>query len=643
MLFCRMFAGIIRRWPLAIVPFLAFGLWAVEVDLPEIPQTPADQAQVYHLGVNVNTPYAEYTPFITPDEKYLFYESDRPGGVGLTGNADLWYSMNESSDAQRPAFSLPVNAGPPVNTSDFDGFPSLRILPDGSLELYFSSFAGNGRSGPRETNIYYTRKQGQSWTVPVPLPGLNSDFHDRMPSISPDGKRLYFSSNRPGGYGKDDIWVSEYDDSKRLWTEPVNLGPSVNTAASEISPSVHVDGITLYFSSNRSGGLGSYDIFVTQLLLEGGWKRPQNLGAPYNSPQDDEYPTVVRSGEFMYFSSNRPGGEGDFDIYRARVPHFAKPIVLVQFTGFVREELSEKGIEANIQVRGDFGRYDMSTGLPDGNFSMEFKNNNIYELFISAPGYEPQKHILDLRTTHEGITISKDFYLRRAGEAEQGFVIKTEFFDTSGRPVAAQAEYRISPSMGESVPVNRNVIMLPFEPQNEEKWKRYLEENRIELVARADGFQSRRLVLPLVDVIENRDNPDSHSAFIQVEMRRTAETVQIDGRARLVETLYFETGVANKIIDKEKEKLQNAIERIKSGNYEIIVYGHTDSRGTLEKNKTLSLDRARYVEGLLQEAGVNANQIFVKGFDYSRPAVEEKDEISRAKNRRVEIYIRAIQ
>lgn len=644
---CLMSHRIARFRRLILIPFLVSAILAVftiseaiEADLPDIPQTPADQAQVQPLGVNVNTPYAEYTPFITPDEKYLFYESDRPGGVGLTGNADLWYSINDKPGADNPGFSLPVNAGQPVNTPDFDGFPSLRTLPDGSMELYFSSFASGSRPGPRETNIYYSRRQGESWTIPALLPGLNSDFHDRMPSISPDGKRLYFSSTRPGGYGKDDIWVSEYDENRQIWREPVNLGPSVNTAASEISPSVHVDGITLYFSSNRSGGLGNYDIFVTQLLLEGGWKNPQNLGVPFNSPMDDEYPTVVRSGEYMYFSSNRLGGQGDFDIYRARVPNFAKPIVLVHFTGRVREALSEKGIEANIQVRGDFGRYDMSTGLPDGNFAMEFKNNNIYELYITAPGYQHQKYILDLRTTHEAATITKNFYLNRAGDLSRGFFIRLEYFDTRGRPVAAQAEYAIRPAMTAPSLVDGAQIALPVGPENEEVWKAYVNDNTIELTARADGFEPRRLRVPLVDIVENRASAGTNTAFLHVEMRRINEVVKIDGRSTLIETIYFGTGVSTSISGEEMTKLKDVIGDLAGTSHEIIIYGHTDARGTLERNKALSLDRALYIKKVLLQSGIEEGRVLIKGFDYSRPAVEEKDEESRSKNRRVEIFIR---
>ena len=622
----------------------ALSLYALDQDLPVIPHTPPELSEVMHLGPDVNSPYTEYTPFITPDEKLLFFESDRPGGVGMTGNFDLWFSTNRKQESQAPDFSLPVNLGRPVNSELFDGLPSLRKLPDGSYELYFTSYASESRPGPQESNIYYSRKQGDSWTTPQPLPGINSDFHDRMPSISPDGKFLYFSSNRPGGYGKDDIWRSEYNADKGLWGEPENLGDTVNTAASEISPSIHVDGITLYFSSNRSGGVGNYDIYVTQLLSQGRWKNPQNLGTPYNSRQDDEYPTVLKSGEYMYFASNRPGGAGGFDIYRARIPLFAKPIVMVRFEGRVKEIDSPKGIEANIEVRGPYGRYNISTGLPEGEFSLEFMNNNIYEIYVSAPGYQGQKYMLDLRSTHEAVTITKEFALRKSGDEGDYFTLMLQYFDTRGKPVAGRATYILSPAMGTSLSsegeaVDNNRIRIDI-PKNRGEWVRLVRNSTLTLQVVAEGYHDTIIEIPLVEIIDNVKTPDERSAVIPVEMRALNQNGDtIAGNGELAATIYFETNVSNRTTEKETEKLKELAERLRDGELRIEIHGHTDRRGSRETNESLSLERALYVKKLLEELGIEVREVTTRGFHYSRPAVEEKTDKDRAKNRRVEIYL----
>ncbi|MES0492127.1 MAG: hypothetical protein ABUK01_19215, partial [Leptospirales bacterium] len=440
---------------------LLLSLYSIEQDLPDIPDTAPEISEMLHLGPEINSPYTEYTPFITPDEKYLYFESDRPGGVGATGDYDLWYANNKSPEAAIPSFSVPTNLGARINTGSFDGLPSLRKLPEGGYELYFTSIPSSTRGGPLKSNIYYSRKQGNAWDPPRLVEVVNSDFEDRMPSISSDGQTLYFSSNRPGGYGNDDIWMSTFDTKRKRWSEPVNLGSTVNSGDSEISPSIHVDGITLYISSNRPGGVGNYDIYVTQKLRrEGMWKKPQNLGIPYNSLQDDEYPTVLRSGEYMYFTSNRTGGYGGFDIYRARVPHFAKPMIIVTLEGRVYELNTPKGIEANIQVRGVMERYDISTSLPDGKYRLQFLNNNIYEIFVSAPGFENEKFILDLRSTHEEKTVKKDFALKRIRSIKNHLRVRLEFFDTHGKPIAALSDYIIAPAMNEYSVVQGDVIEL---------------------------------------------------------------------------------------------------------------------------------------------------------------------------------------
>ncbi|HRP70931.1 MAG TPA: hypothetical protein PLY93_15520, partial [Turneriella sp.] len=163
-----------------------------------VPVTPDNQAQLVNVA-GINTPYSEYTPFITADEHFLYFQSNRPGGVASSGDFDLWFSENMATNGT-PEFKMPVNVDLPVNSAYFDGHPSLRQLPSGEYEMYFCSFAIDDREGPEQTNIYYTIQKNGKWTIPAPVIEVNTEFHDRMPSISQDGRYLYFSSDRPGGF-----------------------------------------------------------------------------------------------------------------------------------------------------------------------------------------------------------------------------------------------------------------------------------------------------------------------------------------------------------------------------------------------------------------------------------------------------------
>ena len=406
-----------------LVAALMLMLPALVAQSAKLPVTADNVAQIQNIGA-VNTPYSEYTPFITADEHFLYFQSNRPGGVGESGDFDLWFAENEVTEGA-PRFKTPANVGLPVNSGFFDGHPTLRKLPSGDYEMYFASFGEDGRQGPQLTNLYYTIQREGKWSVPVPVVEINTDFHDRMPSISQDGHYLFFSSDRPGGFGRDDIWVSEFDFAAKRWGKPRNAGRTINTPSSEVTPAIHSDNITLYFSSDRAGGLGGYDVYVTQMLQDlatnaGGnddeskWKRPANLGTPYNSTFDDEYPTVVRNGNFMYFASNRENGQGSFDVYRARVPEFAKPEVVVTLKGRVKEKFSEKGIEANIRISDLDGERNFSTQQPDGLYSADLINKKQYKFTVTAPGYQPIEYIADLRDVNTPVTIQKDFEMVRA-------------------------------------------------------------------------------------------------------------------------------------------------------------------------------------------------------------------------------------
>jgi len=162
-----------------------------------------------------------------------------------------------------------------------------------------------------------------SWSTPINLGAtINSPYQDFGPAISKDGLRLYFTSDRPGGFGNQDIWVSQRATEDDAWGPPLNLGAMVNTAASDNTPAFSRDGHWMFFNSTRPGGLGSQDIWAAwrdDVHDDFAWQTPFNLGSGVNSPFVDAFPTFFENEEggapLLYFSSNRPGGTGGSDIY----------------------------------------------------------------------------------------------------------------------------------------------------------------------------------------------------------------------------------------------------------------------------------------------------------------------------------------
>jgi Tol biopolymer transport system component len=216
-------------------------------------------------------------------------------------------------------FGEAASLGPTVNSEYYDD--SVNISADG-LELYFISPRPDGPDAFDSYDIYVTKRSSidASWSEPENLGSpVNSEVNDGGTSISADGLQLYFSSTRPGGYGEDDLWVATRPTTADPWGEPVNLGSTVNGPNWDYSPSISADGLELYFTSNRPGNYGFVDIWVsTRATTEDDWKEPVNLGPPVNDTTWAESPSISTDGLALFFESDRPGGVGHNDIWMTR-------------------------------------------------------------------------------------------------------------------------------------------------------------------------------------------------------------------------------------------------------------------------------------------------------------------------------------
>ncbi len=283
-----------------------------------------------NLGPSVNRSSYEQGPCISADGLSLYFMSDRSGGVG---DDDLWLAQRNNVSE---GWGTPTNLGPPVNTpfAEFTG----SISADG-LELYLH-YAGAGwglvprPGGQGETDIWVATRptQDHAWGEPVNLgPPVNSTAHDFRASVSSDGLTLYFASDRPGGSGGEDLWIAHRRTRFDAWEDVMNLGPVVNAPAHDSCPSISADGLALFFFSDRLDGYGSWDLYMSRkTTADGVWSDPVNLGPIINTANGEVYPSISADGRTLYFGEypgQRPGGLGGRDLWQVAI----KP--LVDFNG----------------------------------------------------------------------------------------------------------------------------------------------------------------------------------------------------------------------------------------------------------------------------------------------------------------------
>ncbi|MEM6394950.1 MAG: OmpA family protein [Bacteroidota bacterium] len=259
----------------------------------------------------------EFSPAFFQED--IVYVARRKNGRIDQRSGQIFYELmraelNESGEVKR---AKPFIIG--VNSSYHEG--PVSFSKDGREVFFTRSNTRQGLSRANERGqvglkVYRAYKGQYDWQGIEELPFNDDQYSCMHPSLTADGNRLYFASNKPGGYGGLDIYVSDYINGK--WTPAINLGPEINTGADEAFPFIHHSG-TLFFASNGHPGLGGLDLFSID-LSQPGWGKVYNLQPPFNSPSDDLGLVLNESGNMAFFSSNRVGGSGQDDVYRADIP-----------------------------------------------------------------------------------------------------------------------------------------------------------------------------------------------------------------------------------------------------------------------------------------------------------------------------------
>jgi len=415
----------------------------------------ADPKRVFvdNLGSNINSSYPEYSAFISADESMMILTARRENSTGgKLDEMDGWpFEDLYQSFKVKGKWTAAQNFGPIVNTDDHDA--SSGLAGDGTTMFIFKYTEKDGG------DIYTSNLKGNTWTKPEQLnKNVNSKYHESCVSLSYDGKRLYYISDREGNIGGGDIYYSDKD-KKNEWGPSFNAGAILNTKYGEEGVFMHPDGKTIYFSSKGHKTMGGYDVFKS-VFENGMWSEPINLGYPINGPDDDVFFVISGSGHHGYFASSKQGGYGDKDIYKitflgnekmpvlmnednllasvtAPVSEFkAEKIVssgpkMTILKGVISDDKTKIPLDATIELIDNTLNEVIATfnsNATTGKYLVSLPSGKNYGIAVKKDGYLFHSENFDLMTSQQFQEVIINVALKQI-DIGQSIILKNIFFD----------------------------------------------------------------------------------------------------------------------------------------------------------------------------------------------------------------------
>lgn len=586
----------------------------------------------------LNSGYDDHTPIPTSDGKKLYFTSKRPGGV--SGDAlseegkyyeDIWFWDGKND---------PVNVGPPVNSPGHDATGGLSL--DGK-ELFIYRTKDN-----KPGNLYSSKLNSDGkWANPIKL-GKNINKKrdvERHAALSPDGKKLYFSSNEKGGKGGRDIWVSELQ-TDNTWGIPKNI--SINTKYDEEAPYMLSDGVTFYFSSKGYKGMGGYDIFKCMLQSDGTFSEPENIGFPINTVEDDVFFFPVSSEDIAYFTRRKTDNA---EIFKTMFPNN---------TLIVESNVKGKELEKDLYPEdADINIYDVNSETEPDAYTLKLKKSKYksvvipdkdYKFVYEAPGY-----VFDTEDIHIKDMIGKELIKEspvlvkiEKGKTEK---FKNTFFDKGSSDLNNYTKKEL-----DVIAENLNKydsLVVNFSTENYAKESSKLSNVRKQKAVdylRNKGINENRIYTDL----SARDIGENQLEYTIYDIESVKKAIEDKKKSKEKEVSnYYIVEIYNLFFDfdkpdmqvKKNEKLDTLCKYLsKNSEAEVAVVGYTDAVGSKSYNDILAERRALMVKKYLIKHGVKENQIKILAYGEDNPvALNKKDgkyfEPSKKFNRRVEFQI----
>ena len=467
-----------------------------------------------NLGDSVNGPRSEYYPSVTVTDSLLVF-------TRRTGDQREDFMQSTITNKR---FGKAELIDGDINIEPLKG--AITVSQDGEWLLFAGNLSGPGLGG---YDIYLSQLTPQGWSEPQNLGStVNTEFWESSPALSPDKRVLYFSSNRPGGYGGRDLYMSERLPSGR-WGKAMNMGPKINSAGDELAPFIHADNQTLFYTSDGLPGYGNSDLFVLRKNDKGEWGTPENLGYPINTIENEGSLAVSADGLTAYYASDRSDSRGNLDLYSFQLRSNIRPNRTLFVKGKVIDAKTKQGIPSTVELTDNNSNLVLMKVQTDelGDYLVTLPTGKDYTFTVNRKGYLFYSEVYALSRKEADSTYQKDIQLNPV-QLNASFVFNNILFAT-------------------------NSYALP-----------------------ANGLAELQQLIQIL-----QDNP----------------TLKVE------------------------------------------ISGHTDNTGNAKDNLTLSANRAKAIVDYLTEKGIESNRLSYKGYGDTQPIADNNTESGRAKNRRTSFTV----
>jgi len=589
-----------------------------------------------NLGDSINSPFSELHPLIAHDGKSLFVtRKGHPENAGIEKRDDAWVSYKQDDGS----WSKIENLGLPIN--NYNHNQVISVSPDNNTLLIGNTYNTNGTSKGKGISITH-RKEDGTWEVPKDV--IIDNFYNQNPihsiHLSASKQLLLMSIERNDSYGHLDLYVS-FLQKNGHFSQPKNLGTTINTSYQDGTPFLAADEKTLYFASSGHGGYGSTDIFVTKRLDDTwrNWTTPQNLGPEINSNDWEGYYSVSASGEKAYLVSTKGENHiGYEDVYMVTPPASSKPdpVLLVKgnvYNAKTKEPIRAKIIYYDLGTNNEMG--DALSNSQDGKYQVILPPDNQYSFLSFKGGYYPISESLNVGAIKEYTEIDINLYLYPIEEGET-IPLNNIFFVDQTDDLTAQAEPELDrlTIFMEKYP-EMTIKLNSANDKKAENMKAYLvskgvDESRI--IPTKNNKDNSFFIASISkydEKLERRGNFDTDLDISQVQK----------GQVFRLNNTFFpaDSAYITRHAEKELIGLKNFLKQNPS--IAIEIGGHTNGLPEHDYCDDLSTRRAQNVAKFLQKKGIAKKRLQYKGYGKRKPIATNENLHGRQRNQRVEIKI----